>query len=81
MKQAARGSGAARDLVTGVKLAIEGPPGPVGPLPKMKTSRVSPTLLSRGPQSGKLGPLEPTIGPLMRLKLDPCRPGMSPLKQ
>ena len=28
------GSGAARALVTGVKLAMEGPPGRVGPLPK-----------------------------------------------
>ena len=41
-------SGAARALVTGVKLAMEGPPGRVGPSQKRKTS-FSPTLLSRGP--------------------------------
>ena len=41
-------SGAARALVTGVKLAMLGPPGRVGPSQKRKTS-FSPTLLSRGP--------------------------------
>ena len=39
-----RGS-AARALVTGVKLAMEEPPGRVGPLPEMKTMRFSPTLV------------------------------------
>ena len=39
-------SGAARTLATGVTLAAEEPPGVVGPLLKMKTSRFWPTILS-----------------------------------
>ena len=42
-------SSAARLLVRGLKIAIEGPPGQGDPLPKMKTSRFSPTLLLKGP--------------------------------
>ena len=51
-------SGAARAPVTGLKLAMEGPPDRVGPLPQMETSRFSPTLLSRGPSRAQDGPLE-----------------------
>ena len=72
-------SGAARALVTGVKLAIEGPPWSSGPLPKMKTSHFPPTLLSRGPLGPTMGPPEPRTGHL-RTKIDPCRPGMGPAK-
>ena len=52
VRKGSKTSGAARALVTGVKLAMDGPPGRVGPLPNMKTSRFSPTLLSRGPLYG-----------------------------
>ena len=72
-------SAAARAPVTGVKLAMDGPPGQVGPLPKMKISRFSPTLLSRAPLGPRLGPLKPKMGHL-RLKIDHCRPDMRPLK-
>ena len=41
-------SAAAKAPATVVELVMEGPPGQVGPLPKMKTSRFSPTLLSKG---------------------------------
>ena len=51
-----------------------------GPLPEMITSRVSPTLLSRGPSGAKLGPLQPRMGPL-RLWIEPCRPDMGPPKR
>ena len=58
----------------GVKIAMEEPPGPVDPSQKMKTSRFSPTSLSRGHFGPTLGPLEPGwMGP-RRLKIDPCRP-------
>ena len=45
-------SGAARALVTGLKLATEGPPGRVGPLPKIKASHFFGHFTFEGPFSG-----------------------------
>ena len=52
VRKGSKTSGAARALVKGVKLAMDWPSGRVGSLPKMKASRFSPTLLSRGPLYG-----------------------------
>ena len=54
---------AARDLVVGVKLAMEWPPGRVGPLPKIKTSRFYPLYFQEAPHEPTLDPLEPGMGP------------------
>ena len=56
-------SGAARALVTEVKLAVVGSPGRVAHPPKMKTSRFSPPYFRGTPLGPKLGPLEARTGP------------------
>ena len=65
--------------MTGVKLVVEGPPLRVGPLPKCKIIRFSPLYFRGVPLGHRLGPLDPRIGPL-RLKNDPWRPDMGPLR-
>ena len=63
-------SGAARALVTGLKLAIEGPLVEWAHSQKMKTGRFSSTLLSEASFGPRLDSLEPRMDPLS-LKIDP----------
>ena len=66
--------GTVRALVTGVKLAIEGSPGRVEPLPKNENYLFRSLYFRGAPLGPRLGPLEPRMGPCLRLKIDPRRP-------
>ena len=72
--------GAARPLASGAKLVMEGPPGQVGPLPKMKPGRLRQLYFRRTPLRPWMGPVEPDIlGPL-RPRIDPLQTGTDPPK-
>ena len=71
-------SGAARALVTGVKLSVEGLTGRVGPLPKMKTSFFA-HFTFEGPFGLRWALLSPRRAPKAK-KIDPCGPDTGPAK-
>ena len=56
-------SGAARAPVPGVKLAMEGSPGRVGPSQKLKLVDFRLLLFREPLLRSRLGPLEPRMGP------------------